>query len=329
MVILRRIIEQSWIKPNIVTVVLWPLSLMYRLLFGLRSMLYASGVISSYKAPVPVLVVGNLTVGGTGKTPLVIHLVETLRGFGFNPGVISRGYGGSASAYPYVVTTDSPVDECGDEPALIVSRTAVPMVVGPDRRASIEALLELTAIDIVISDDGLQHLALQRDLEICLMDSTSPLVNNFLLPAGPYREALSRLKTVDLIVDHGVDNDSDLRFAMNLSPSAPRPVSPEAGFSQQFPAEFSFHAVAGIGNPSRFFNTCRKLGYTFSEHRFPDHHPFSKDDIDFAGETVLMTEKDAVKCQNFAQSEHWYLPVDATLSAKFDGALKARLTKLN
>jgi len=273
-----------------------------------------------------VLVVGNLTVGGTGKTPLVIYLIEELRKQGFKPGVISRGYGGQASVYPCIVTPDTPASECGDEPALIVRRTSVPMVVGRNRQASIEKLLEISDIDIVLSDDGLQHLAMQRDIEICLLDATSLQRNTYLLPAGPYRESKSRLSSVDLVVEHGLHQDQGELFAMNLKPSKAKPVVEQSdGQSGVFDSAKPLHAVAGIGNPDRFFNTCAELGLNFEAHRFPDHYAYSFADIDFADAVVLMTEKDAVKCHDFADSRHWYLPVDATLSNDFALALTSKL----
>lgn len=326
---IQRLIEQSWLKSNVLTALLWPLSMVYRVLFGLRRWCYRLGLFSSFKASMPVIIVGNLTVGGTGKTPLVIHLVEELRRLGFKPGVISRGYGGNAPSYPCAVTNSTPVAHSGDEPALIVRRTGISMVVGADRRAAIELLLQQSDIDIIISDDGLQHLALQRDLEVCLVDSTSPNTNAFLLPAGPYREHRSRLKSVDLVVNHGLPNDTEAAYAMNLNASAPQPVSPESvsDGGVVFDSGEHFHAVAGIGNPQRFFNTCRSLGYHFDEHPFADHHSFKVNDFEFATEQVLMTEKDAVKCQAFADSRHWYLPVDATLSNDFSKALAGLLSR--
>lgn len=327
---LQRAIENSWLKPNLLTVLLWPLSLIYGALFALRSKLYAHGFLKSHRAPLPVIVVGNLTVGGTGKTPLVIFLVEELRRQGFTPGVISRGYGGQATQYPCVVERETLPEHSGDEPALIVRRTGVPMVVGADRAASINTLLDLgLGVDIIVSDDGLQHLALQRDIEICLLDATSPQTNTCLLPAGPYRERKSRLAAVDLVVEHGLAGDSNAAFAMRLSPREPKLVAPERAISKEAPsvfdAEQEFHAVAGIGNPTRFFNTCRDLGYRFKAHPFADHHEFSSADINFDGEPVLMTEKDAVKCRYLADSQHWYLPVDATLSEDFVATLKQLL----
>lgn len=334
---LREQIERSWRAPNLLTVLLWPLSLLYRIAFFLKCWCYRVGIYKTYRAPVPVIVVGNLTVGGTGKTPLVIYLVEELRRQGYTPGVISRGYGGQAAQYPFRVTASSPVTDSGDEPALIVRRTGADMVVGPNRQTSIETLLATSPVDVIISDDGLQHFALGRDIELCLIDSTSPSNNGCLLPAGPYRESLSRLKTVDLIVEHGLPEDRGDAFAMNLTPVNPQLVNQachtngHVGRGQaevtevEFDVEQNFHALAGIGKPERFFDTCRELGYRFTEHPFNDHHDFEPNDIDFGDSQVLMTEKDAVKCHAFADLRHWYLPVDATLSEQFNHQLSKKL----
>lgn len=317
---------KSWKKPTLLTGLLKPFSQVYKGAFALRKQAYKQGVFNSYRAPVPVVVVGNLTVGGTGKTPLVIYLVEQLRAQGLNPGVISRGYSGEAPEYPFEVTKNSDVAHSGDEPALIVKRTGVPMMVGPDRKQSIEAMLSKHAIDVVISDDGLQHLALKRDIEICIIDDTSPHENEHLLPAGPYREPLTRLMSVDFIVRHGGEvGNADNQFAMHLQADAPIPLVSQGGV--EFPVNSSIHAVAGIGNPQRFFDTCESLQYTFEAHRFPDHHHFTAGDIEFGSDTVLMTEKDAVKCQDFADQRHWYLPVNAQISEGLINALMAKLNK--
>ncbi len=319
---MREALENSWRNPNWLTVLLWPLSLVYRGLFGTRSLLYEWGVFQTYRAPIPVIVVGNLTVGGTGKTPLTIFLIEELRRQGFQPGVISRGYGGNATQFPLLVTKSTPVYESGDEPALIVKRTRAPLAVAANRRQSIELLMSECEVDVIISDDGLQHLALARDVEICLLDATSPNRSRYLLPAGPYRESRSRLKNVDLIVEHGAVEDSDTRYAMNLVANAPKRVVEVVPSANDRNQEFEFdsdqpvQAVAGIGNPQRFFDTCRKLGIDHVPHVFVDHHHYSYGDIDLEG-TVLMTEKDAVKCTEFADHRHWFLPVDAKLSENF------------
>lgn len=316
----RDTLLKSWQNPTILTWVLWPLSVLYRVLFSLRQLLYKTGIKKRYRAPVPVIVIGNITVGGTGKTPLVIYLLEFLAKQGFKPGVISRGYSGSAESYPLTVTTETPVSGCGDEPSLIVSRTNAPMVVGPNRAESIQQLLKEFDVDIVISDDGLQHLAMQRDIEICLQDSTKTSTNFHLLPAGPYRESLSRLKSIDLLVQHiSLSNDkiNEHVTTMNLVAGEPQPLV--MSNTCTWSAETKVHAIAGIGNPERFFSTCRAIGLDIIEHPFADHHQFSASDLKFNDQLpVLMTEKDAVKCVGFANQQHWYLPVDAKLSANFD-----------
>jgi len=325
---LRESLLSSWHKPTVLTYVLMPLSWIYWLVFAIRKQCYGLGVFSSYRAEVPVVIVGNLTVGGTGKTPLVIHLVEQLRAKGFSPAVISRGYSGNAKSYPLEVTENTPVNESGDEPALIVKRTKVPMAVGPNRGESIDLLLAKHSIDVIISDDGLQHLALKRDIEICLLDDTVKSENRFLLPSGPYRETLSRLKSIDLIVHHQRQK-ADLkegRFSMTLKASDAKPLNDENGELKRLNKTALVHAVAGIGNPQRFFDTCKSEGYNFETHAFPDHHHFSKSDLMFDDESpVLMTEKDAVKCQNFTLNDAWYLPVDANLSDGFTETLLAKL----
>jgi tetraacyldisaccharide 4'-kinase len=271
-------------------------------------------------------VVGNITVGGTGKTPLVIALVSYLEELGLKPGVISRGYGGDADAYPLWVDSQTSYKDCGDEPKLIQNRTKVPLVVGPNRQHSIELMQNRARVDVIISDDGLQHFALQRDLEICISDNTQTDTNGHCLPAGPLREPLSRLKHVDLNVSHVAveDNLADYQGAtMYLEPASPICLS--ADEDSEFVPENGLHAVAGIGNPVRFFNTCSAMGWEIERHPFDDHYSFVESDFDFPGTTqILMTEKDAVKCHEFASDRLWYLPVDAKISEN----LKAQLLLL-
>ncbi len=314
---------KSWQQANGLSVALWPLSLLYRLVFSANRFRYRIGLAKSYRAPVPVIVVGNLSVGGTGKTPLVIFLVNALREAGYKPGVISRGYGGQAKQYPLEVGADTPVTYSGDEPALIVRRTAVPMCVGPDRKASIEYLLERHELDLIISDDGLQHHALQRDIELCIVDKTSLQKNSYLLPAGPWREPLTRLNSVDLVVYHGDSDTQEKQISMQLMPAQPLPVLADS--KAIFDSSKPIQAIAGIGNPQRFFDTCVQLGLKIDAHAFPDHHKFLKEDIEFGETQVLMTEKDAVKVREIADHRHWYLPVDAKLSAGFIDRLIEKL----
>ena len=276
----------------------------------------------------PVLVVGNLTVGGTGKTPLVISLVEQFRELGFKPGVISRGYAGKASQYPMSVLSTTSVFECGDEPALIVRRTGVPMAIGPNRKKTIQLLLANNDCDLVISDDGLQHYAMQRDIDICVIDQSIESSNTLLLPAGPFREPVSRITAMDFVVqhmspadfEHSADSDA-IKMTLECAALVPLLADNDAAISENQ----SLHAVAGIGQPRRFFNSLETLGFKIIPHAFPDHHVFSAQDLDFADELpIVMTEKDAVKCQQIATQKHWYLPVSAKLSTN----LSANIAKL-
>lgn len=306
----------AWQHKNWLSWLLLPLSGIYGLVSWMRQRAYASGLLKSYRAPLPVIVVGNITVGGTGKTPTVIYLIELLRRNGFKPGIVSRGYTSAADQFPLTVSTQTPVELAGDEPALIVKRTAAPMVIGPNRAMAIEQLTNEFDVDTIISDDGLQHLAMQRDIEICILDKTKTSNNDYLLPAGPYREAKQRLQTVDLIVEHHTERVelSAERYPMKL-----KPLKPEAISNGVWNNPKTAHAVAGIGNPDRFFNTCRAMDLNIIEHVFDDHHAYQFSDIDFSDDLpVLMTEKDAVKCSGFADTRHHYLPVNAILSADFD-----------
>lgn len=297
----------------------------------MRNLAYSLGMLQRYKAPVPVIVVGNITVGGSGKTPLVVHLVEELLAANLKPAVISRGYGGKASQYPLLVESGTPAEASGDEPLLIARRTNVPVVVGANRQKSIEYLLKEHEIDVIISDDGLQHLKMARDFEICVVDETRAGNNHKLLPAGPYREPISRLSNVDLRIKHTVATsslpDADESPSMQLIPSPPIALIPDQKMA--FDPTKGVHAIAAIGNPERFFKTCEALGWDITRHPFPDHHKFVATDLNFADDLpVLMTEKDAVKCESFATQGQWYLPVDVKLSSSLIDTLRMRLPDL-
>jgi tetraacyldisaccharide 4'-kinase len=326
-------LHESWRKPNALTLGLWPFSLIYRLLFSAKQFIYKLGVCKVYRAPVPVVVVGNITVGGTGKTPLVIYLVELLREYGYKPGVVSRGYSGHAEHYPMQVQYDTPVHMSGDEPALIVRRCEVPMVIGPDRRADIELLLAQNDVDIIVSDDGLQHFAMARDIEICLHDATRSNLNRHLLPAGPYREPVSRLDSVNLLVEHvsRLEEGALESISMMLEPTAIRRLqgAKDNGSDEVFRPDNGVHVAAGIGNPQRFFDACRERGWNIIEHTFPDHHKFIDEDFQFDDNLpIVMTEKDAVKCQQINVHRLWYIPVDVKISAQFPQRLKQLLENI-
>jgi tetraacyldisaccharide 4'-kinase len=303
---------EAWYRGAWWLWLLRPLELLFRCLAGVRRSLYRRGLLTVYRAPVPVIMIGNITVGGTGKTPVVIALVEALQGRGFKVGVVSRGYGASDLRRPHRVSVDSTPAQCGDEALLIQRRTGCPCVVAPDRPGAVRALLADTGIDLIVSDDGLQHYALARDLEIALLDAARGTGNGFCLPAGPLREPVSRLQTVDFVLYRG--SDDPLRGVtyradclVNLVTGERRPVCPSS-------IGRDVHAVAGIGQPAQFFDTLDKLGFNAQRHPFADHHSYQPEDfVGLAGKPVLMTEKDAVKCAAIAGDNAWYLVIEAPL----------------
>ncbi|OOF42501.1 tetraacyldisaccharide 4'-kinase [Rodentibacter rarus] len=288
-----------------------PFSLLFWLISQIRVLLFSLGLKASYRAPKPVVIVGNLSVGGNGKTPVVVWLVEEIKKRGLRVGVISRGYGSHTKTYPLLVTAKTDPFEGGDEPVLVAQRTGVPVVISPNRRQAIEQLLTYSDCDIIISDDGLQHYQLQRDIEIVVMDAERALGNGFVLPAGPLRELPSRLKTVDFVITNGGKNQYSEavmtlvpHYAVNLKTNEKRPLS-----------DFqSAIAIAGIGHPPRFFTMLEKLGITLIQTQsFQDHQHFNASQLEKfpQNQPLFMTEKDAVKCQAFAQENWWYVPVVA------------------
>ena len=315
-------LNRNWYGEGRGTLLLLPLEWLYRAVVALRSWLYRRGILKSGRPDVRVVVVGNLTAGGAGKTPLVIYLAERLVALGRRPGVASRGYGGSTGPVPSQVDADSRAEEVGDEPLLIARRTGVPVAVCRERRAAAE-VLAAAGVDLVLCDDGLQHYALGRDVELAVVDGERGLGNGRLLPVGPLREPRRRLDSVDLVIRNGgqpVGAELGMRLAagelVNLADGGRRSLSSMAGER--------VHAVAGIGHPERFFATLEAAGLTVIRHPLPDHGAFdvgrlAPDD----GLPVLMTEKDAVKCAAPASDRLWYLPVDAV----FDDEDAARLLK--
>jgi tetraacyldisaccharide 4'-kinase len=293
----------------------------------LRRAGYALRLLKSTRAGIPVIAIGNLTVGGSGKTPLAIHVAELLKGKGWSPAIVSRGYGGTVKV-PRGVTLASDPAEVGDEPVLMARRSGCPVWVGPERAAVIAALRRAHPdCDVVVLDDGLQHYALRRDIEIAVVDARA-FGNGFMLPAGPLREPRTRLRTVDAVVAHGTDRVEG--YAMRLEGDE---VHRATDARERRPAK-SFagrrvHAVAGIGDPQRFFLHLAQLGVRVVPHPFPDHHPFRAADLEFGDQDpVLMTEKDAVKCKRFAKPTHWILPVRAAPDPAFDAWLQRRLGEL-
>ena len=307
-----------------------PLSLLYGVLMSVRSLLYRLGLRHRIKVGVPVVVVGNLTVGGTGKTPLVAWLSSHLAACGMRVAIVSRGYGGRARGVTRV-TVHSRASEVGDEPLLLARRAAATVFIGKDRVAAAQEAVKDGA-DIVVCDDGLQHLALVRHCEIVVIDGQRGFGNGCLLPRGPLRESPRRLRRVNAVVVNGTITAAEFKlpnfvtgthFVMQMRPGDARPVAGSGALrSLSSFRGTGVHAVAAIGNPQRFFDMLRNAGLTVYEHPFPDHHPFKSGDLNFGDSMpVLMTEKDAVKCAAFADERCWYVPVTAEFSEDEASAL--------
>jgi tetraacyldisaccharide 4'-kinase len=303
-----------------------PFSGVFSLATALRQAAYRSGWLASVQLPRPVIVVGNISVGGTGKTPLVIWLVRELRERGFTPGVVLRGYGGSGAG-PRVVGRDSRVDEIGDEAAVLFDRSGAPVAVGADRVAAARLLLAAGA-DLIVADDGLQHLRLGRQAEVAVIDGQRGFGNGWRLPAGPLRERPARLERVSAVVQNGA-GPRHWPQALPMRLVGTTLLSVDASARRLELASLRgtrVHALAAIGNPERFFATLRAAGLSCTEHRFADHYALQSQDICFEDALpVLMTEKDAVKCRPFAKAQHWYLPVTAAFEPADAQALLRRI----
>lgn len=311
--------KQRSILYYVAHALLLPWSWIFYALSGFRRWLYQTGIYRAHQLNVPVIVVGNISVGGTGKTPLVIWLVAQLKQAGYTPGIISRGFGGQ---YHGEVQPNSKPQEVGDEPVLIAQRTQSPVFVGAGRVSAGQALLNTyPQCDVIISDDGLQHYALKRDAEIVVVDSQRQFGNACLLPAGPLREPVQRLNAVGVIVANGATTQLAQAFTMHMQSGVfinvanPRITATVEDFQHR-----KRLAIAGIGNPERFFQQLTMMGLHCPTQVFPDHYAFQAHDFgDVQADIVLMTEKDAVKCTEFASGKLseklWYLPVDAVLPA--------------
>ena len=326
-------LDHYWYTQNVIAWLLLPVSWLYCALVKIRQFLYRSKILSSSKLNRPVVIVGNLTVGGTGKTPLLIALCEMLKQKGYSPGVISRGYtsntGTGVIEGVHQVSGRDTAEQVGDEPLLIVQKTHCPVVVGQNRAAAGRYLLENNTCDIVLSDDGLQHYKLQRDLELVVIDSSRKFGNGFCIPAGPLREPVSRLDSVDIVITHntGVSVDNESTFALFFD----KPINiytTECKALDEFKAA-KCHAVAGIGHPQRFFNQLKANGLDIIEHAFPDHYSYKPEDLSFGDDlAIIMTEKDAVKCVALSLENIWAVPVTAKLTESLKSRILVSIEKL-
>ena len=319
-------LQRQWDCLNFWHIFLLPFSLFFLIISALRRITYGFGLCKVIGLPVPVVVVGNISIGGTGKTPLILWLAEFLTEQGYRPGIISRGYASRAKQPQSVSSATDPM-LVGDEAVLLAQRLKCPIWVGEDRVAVARALLTSRPdCNVILSDDGLQHYRLGRDVEVAVVDGVRRFGNGFVLPAGPLREPKQRLQCVDAVVVNGgvvAENEYSMllqgRIFRNVRDAE---VAADADdFSDQ-----NCHAVAGIGYPPRFFNHLRGLGLNLVEHAFADHHAFTPQDLQFNDDAViLMTEKDAVKCRAFALPNCWYLSVDAKLDTAFGEKILERL----
>lgn len=330
-------LERAWYEGHPWLYSLWPLSMLFQWLAAHRRRRQSAG--TSRLGKQPVVVVGNISVGGAGKTSLVIALALELKQRGFSPGIISRGYGAAAADFPLAVTADSDPDMCGDEPALIAASTGCPVVVDPDRPAALAHLLAEYDIDLVLSDDGLQHYRLHRDIEIAVVDGARMFGNGLPLPAGPLREPRQRLIEVDFVIVNGEAAEAlELPVPIHQAAMEPHSLVNLANGEERLFSGAPFHVgntlqlVSGIGNPERFYALMESLPYPLARIEFPDHHKFSAED--FTGERIdthqpiVMTEKDAIKCRRFATANFWALRAEMKLPPEFVKNLLRRIERV-
>lgn len=335
-------LPKQWEKIGFWHLFLWPLSFLFYLISTIRKMLYRYRFLISHPLPVPVIVVGNINAGGTGKTPVVLALCEHLKNLGFHPGVISRGYGGTSKTSCLVTEESDPI--CvGDEPVLIAKMAQCPVWIGRNRVQTAHQLLSHhLECDILISDDGLQHYALQREIEIVVIDGERLFGNHYVLPAGPLREPISRLRQVDSLILNQSREQTQIqtvlqeiqtpRFKMSLQfLKCYNLQDPTCTVSLEMLAEKQICAMAGIGHPERFFMQLESYGLKIKAHAFPDHHIYTRTELDRLcpkEAVLLMTEKDAVKCQAFAQPNYWVIQVNPEIEEAFYVHLDLQLQKL-
>ncbi len=321
---MKQLLPKAWYSNAWWVRLLYPLSLLYGVVASRKKIRQLA---VAWHSPVPVVVTGNITVGGTGKTPLTLALASWLTEQGMHPVIISRGYGGHSRQYPLVVTAETSVLSCGDEALLMAQQHICPVVVDPVRTRAAEYAHSQLQADVILCDDGLQHYALARNIEIAVIDGSRGLGNGLLLPAGPLRETAERLLQVQHVVVNGklmasLPVNPDKLVQMNLKAGQLRNLGNNevldiAGFQRRYGSE-PVHALAGIGNPARFFATLEEAGFVIMSHAFADHHQFIREEVDFGdGLQVVMTEKDAVKCRDICGLQHWALQVNALVDEKW------------
>ncbi len=325
-------LQRGWQTPGWLNRILLPVAWIYAGMMWCRRRCYIVGLLKQHRLSVPVVVVGNISVGGTGKTPLVVALVEYLKSAGNSPGVIARGYRGNSAFWPRAIVEADTAMEVGDEPLMIYRRCGVPVVVGPDRIRSAHMLVEKFKCDIIVSDDGFQHLALARDIDIVVVDGERRFGNGWCLPSGPLREPPSTVDQADIVVVNSSKEPlKGSEFSMQIE--AQPLIRLEGGEIRHDLSWFggkTVHAIAGLGNPERFFNSLEKAGLNFIPHRFPDHHGFTTDDFAFINEQdiVIMTEKDAIKCTSLVpHCDAWILPVRGRMNPEFFGIFQSKLDR--
>ena len=320
-------VVDSWYKKSLWLYLLYPFSLIFSYLTSLRRKRFLTNKITSFKSEVPIVVVGNLTIGGTGKTPLVKYIVTELKNKGYKPGIVSRGYGGKFKE-TLQVTSETPVKHTGDE-AQILAKLDVPFYIDKNRVRAVKKLSKNHDCDVIISDDGLQHYKMGRQVEIAVIDGKRRFGNNLTFPAGPLRESSKRIDTVDFIVNNSGPTEEG-EYLMNISPTKFVHLKSGKSYSiENWPMHKQVHAVAGLGNPGRFFDLLEKLGFDIIRHPFPDHHNFASSDIYYLDHLpIVMTEKDASKCKDFDNNKIWYLTIDADVNNKFIENIDKRLKSI-
>ncbi len=322
---MSRWLSEAWYNGSKLVRLLLPLSWLFGLLAERRRQQLLR---NPWQASVPVIVVGNITAGGTGKTPVCLALAKYFTAQGKRVAFVSRGYGGNASQYPLLVNAGSNPAEAGDEAVLLARQSGCAVVVDPNRVRAVQFAQQQLQAQLIISDDGLQHYALARTIEIAVIDGARGLGNGLLLPAGPLREPAERLQTVDYIVINGAlqqpvtlpagkQINMQLQAGSLINLQSGERLSPQQWLQRHAP-QSPVHAVAGIGNPNRFFTSLQQLGFVIMPHAFTDHHAYKAGDLAFADSApVVMTTKDAVKCQSFVKGNWWALEVEAVLPADF------------